>query len=178
MLVMMQFWCSDCWSLVLYSQGNDSYDAFSGALGTIPKPSQPATLPSFLSCSAFGDGFWLVPCLKFEFHFVFLSKFHIPLLSWILSFKKSFCVHNSLGKTFVKKEKSTKLQIMLKLSTSVRHNKIMLKWSTMSNTREAPAPSQLYSLSQTNQIVAREIARVWWGFFFLPQNFFRDRLPD
>jgi hypothetical protein len=48
----------------------------------------------------------------------------------------------------------------------------------MSNTREAPAPSQLYSLSQTNQIVAREIARVWWGFFFLRQNFFRDRLPD
>jgi hypothetical protein len=44
-------------------------------------------------------------------------------LSWILSFKKSFCVHNSLGKTFVKKVKSTKLQIMLKLSTSVRHKR-------------------------------------------------------
>jgi hypothetical protein len=56
-------------------------------------------------------------------------------LSWILSFKKSFCVHNCLGKTFVNKVKPTKLQIMLKLSTSVRHNKIMLKWSTMSNTR-------------------------------------------
>jgi hypothetical protein len=47
----------------------------------------------------------------------------------------------------------------------------------MSNSREAPAPSQLYSLSQTNQIVVREIARVWRGvFFFLRQKFFRDRL--
>lgn len=176
MLVMMQFWCSDCWSLVLYSQGNDSYDAFSGALGTIPKPSQPPFLPSFLAqLLEMGSGLYHVSSLSSTLSFYPNS---ISLSTWILSFKKSFCVHNSLGKTSVKEVKPTKLQIMLKLSTSVRHNKIMLKWSTMSNTREAPAPSQLYSLSQTNQIVAREIARVWWGFYFLPQNFFRDRLPD
>jgi hypothetical protein len=43
----------------------------------------------------------------------------------------------------------------------------------MSNTREAPAPSQLYSFSQTNQIVVRQIARVWWGFFFSGRIFSR-----
>ncbi len=172
MLVMMQFWCSDCWSLVLYSQGYDSCDAFSGALETIPKPSQPPFLPSFLAQPLeMGSGLYHVSSWS-------------STLSWILSFKKSFCVHNSLGKTFVKKVKPTKLPIMLKLSTSVRHNEIILKWSTMSNTTWSCSSDQknvqhekhllLHSSTASHKQtrLLPERARVWWVFFFSPAEFF------
>ncbi len=190
MLVMMQFWCSDCWSLVLYSQGNDSYDAFSGALGTIPKPSQPPFLPSFLAqLLEMGSGLYHVSSLNSTLSFYPNSISH-SCLEFFLS-RSHFVFTILLAKHLWKKwsqQSCRSCSSYQQVSDTTRscssdqqcqtqddHAQVIKK---MSNTREAPAPSQLYSLSQTNQIVAREIARVWWGFFFLRQNFFRDRLPD
>ncbi len=85
MLVMMQFWCSDCWSLVLYSQGNDSYDAFSGALGTIPKPSQPPFLPSFLAqLLEMGSGLYHVSSLSSTLSF-YPNSISLSWLEFFLS---------------------------------------------------------------------------------------------
>lgn len=182
MLVMMQFWCSDCWSLVLYSQGDDSCDAFSGALGTIPKPSQPPFLPSFLAqLLEMGSGLYHVSSLSSTLSF-YPNSISLSCLEFFLS-RSHFVFTILLAKKLWKKGSqqscrscSSYQQVSdttrscssdQQCQTQADHAQVI---KNMSNTRSACSFTALQPLTNKPDCCPRELE--YGGVFFFSGKFF------